>query len=76
MQLGGENTYGDIDERFYGTIEKAYLNALEYIFMNGMEEKFGSKADEIRIDADGFGWGFTDIMNEIYYDYYGEYEED
>jgi len=63
------NEYGDIDERFYDTIERVYINALEYIFKNDLQEKYRDKADEILIKADGTGWGFTDTMNEIYYDF-------
>lgn len=33
-------------------------------------------ANTIRSEADGIGWGFTDIMNEIYYDYYGDFEDE
>lgn len=70
------NEYGDIDERFYDTIGRAYINALEYIFKNDLQEKYRDKTNGIRIKADGIGWGFTDIMNEIYYDYYSDFEDE
>lgn len=70
------NEYGDIDERFYDTIERAYANALKYTFKNGLQGKYSSKANEIRIKADDIGWGFTDTMNEMYYDYYSEFESE
>jgi hypothetical protein len=70
------NTFGDINEQFYGAIEKAYYNALEYIFKNDLEDKFRNKAVEIRNEADGIGWGFTDSMNDMYFDYYSDFEDE
>ncbi|WP_205694145.1 MULTISPECIES: DUF6155 family protein [unclassified Clostridium] len=68
------NEFGDIDERFYNTIERAYNNALEYIFKNDLQEKFKNKADEIKLNTGCIGWGFNENMNEIYYDYYSDFE--
>jgi hypothetical protein len=48
---------------------------LEFIFKKNLQDKFREKANEIRNQADGIGWEFTDGMNEIYYEYYGEEEE-
>lgn len=70
------NEFGDIDERFYGTIEKAYINALEYIFKNNLQKIFRDRADRIRISTNGIGWGFSDNMNDIFYNYYSGVEGD
>lgn len=70
------NEFGDIDERFYGTIEKAYINALEYIFKNNLQEMFRDRVDRIRINTNGIGWGFSDNMNDIFYNYYSGVEGD
>jgi hypothetical protein len=32
--------------------------------------------EKIVIQADGIGWGFTENMNEIYYGYYSDEEDD
>jgi hypothetical protein len=69
-------TFGDIDEKFYIAIERAYTNAIDYIFKNELQDKFWRKADKIRSNADGIGWGFSDNMNDIYFEYFGDIDEE
>jgi hypothetical protein len=70
------NMYGDIDEQFYYAIERAYLNALEYIFKNNLQEQYKDKVNKVHIEAERIGWGFTDSMNEVYFDFYSEFEDE
>lgn len=65
------NIFGDIDDRFYANIEKAYHEALVFICKNGLEEVFFEKAKKIRDNARGIGWGFSDNMDDIYFNYIG-----
>jgi len=62
--------YGDIDEKFYEAIERAYINALEYVHKNDLQEIFVSQAHELKVKSQDIGWGFSDNMADIYYEYY------
>jgi uncharacterized protein YktA (UPF0223 family) len=69
------NAYGDIDGKFYYNIEKAYDSALSYIADNGLLDKYYNYANKILSNADGIGWGFSDNMCEIYYQYFSDFED-
>jgi|ASRP01.1.fsa_nt_gi hypothetical protein len=67
------NSYGDIDEQFYNNISKIYEKALYLIAENNLEEKYLEDCQNIMNDATGIGWGFGDWMDELFYDYFGDF---
>jgi hypothetical protein len=69
------NTYGDIDEPFYNSIERMYERACKLILKEEMTEKFAGRCEKIVKDTRGIGWGFHDMLSQIYFDYI-EMEED
>jgi hypothetical protein len=64
------NAYGDIDENFYFKIENMFSSALDYIFKHNMEKKFEERCLKITINSKGIGWGFSDSMEDLFYDHY------
>jgi hypothetical protein len=66
------NEFGDVDESFCTSIENTFEKALNNFENEGVLEKFREKAEQILKDADGIGWGFRDIVGDIFYSYYDE----
>ena len=62
--------YGDIDEAFYTSLEDMWENALELILQHrglpGVVESQLPKLKKILATAQGFGWGFSDQMNDLF----------
>ena len=70
------DTYGDIDGKFYDTILRAYDKALSYITENNLKEMFIEDADNIRQKTEHMGWGFSVNMDDVFYDYFYEDEDE
>jgi hypothetical protein len=62
--------YGDIDESFYTNLEDMWESALELILqykgLPGVLQNLLPKLKRILTTAQGFGWGFTDQMNDLF----------
>ncbi|MFT9497248.1 DUF6155 family protein [Anaerosolibacter sp.] len=69
------NAYGDIDEIFYTKIENMYDKVLDHISQNNLENIYGKRLSAIKDRCMGIGWGFEDIMVELYYDYFSDDED-
>ena len=64
------STYGDIDEEFYRGLESIYDRALRLISEKDLEGEFFERCKAI-IDGEVYvGWGFHDILQEIYGTYF------
>jgi hypothetical protein len=61
------NTYGDIDETFYNNIARMYERAIDLIVKDNLEDKFERRCQEVMVESRGIGWGFEEIMAELYY---------
>lgn len=70
------NNYGDIDEKFYRSLETSFGQALEYACKNDIREMVKSDAEMLRQKCQGFGWGFSDTINDIFLNYYGNEDEE
>lgn len=70
------DTYGDIDGKFYDTIVRAYDKALSYITENNLKDMFIEDANNIRQKTEHMGWGFSVNMDDVFYDYFYEDEDD
>jgi hypothetical protein len=72
VQSGVQATtqYGDIDEGFYRSLEDMWENTLELILQYqgvlGVLQYQLPKLRRILATAQGFGWGFTDQMNDLF----------
>jgi hypothetical protein len=64
------NDFGDIDENFYSSLENMYVQALSLMRKEGLLDKFASRAKNVMIKTDGIGWGFSDYISDVYYDFY------
>ena len=69
------NDYGDINEQFYSNIVSAYFNAIKYCFENGLDKDYRDEALALMHAGQGIGWGFSDNLRDIYYEYYFEDDE-
>ena len=66
-----QNDYGDMDDPFYNSACNAFAKALSLAKKHGYLEEIRLKVEKaIEIMGDT-GWGFSDSVNQIYYDYYG-----
>ena len=70
------DTFGDIDEKFYNAIVRAYDKALNYIRDKILKELFIEDADNIRQKTHHMGWGFPINMDDVFYNYFYEDEDD
>lgn len=64
------NDFGDIDEPFYNSVASMFRQAgTLYIHMT-KDKGFHDRAEKIRNDTSGIGWGFHDELADIYYNYF------
>ncbi|MEN6414773.1 MAG: DUF6155 family protein [Veillonellales bacterium] len=70
------NSYGDIDDVFYASLGNSFEQALKYGFKHGIADEIRKSAKIVLEKCQGFGWGFSDVIDDIYYTYYDSYEED
>ena len=66
------NMYGDIDEQFYNNIEGMFEKTANYIIKNNLVEIFRDRCKTVYEDSQDIGWGFSDTMAEIYFEYFEE----
>jgi hypothetical protein len=70
--------YGDIDEAFYISLEDMWESALELVLhyqgLPGVLQSQLLKLKGILATAQGFGWGFTDQMNDLFALFMGKLE--
>ena len=58
--------YGDIDEAFYIGLENMWDDALELVLQFQEPQSELPRLKMILKGAQGFGWGFTDQMNDLF----------
>ncbi len=68
-------TYGDINEAFYSSMERMYANAVRLVVDNEMQAEFQERCSAVVDDASGIGWGFYDILCDIYVNNFDEEED-
>ena len=64
------NDFGDISESFYTSVENTFDKSLSYFSKENVLKKYKDKAEQILKEADGIGWGFSDTIGDIYFNYY------
>jgi len=64
------NTYGDIDEPFYNSMETMFEQALKWMKQLNLLASFQSRAEKICAETENIGWGFHDMLGQIYSDYF------
>ena len=60
------NAYGDIDEPFYLSMEGVYQQVVEIIIKANLKDIFEQRCRKIMKDTEDIGWGFHDMLTEIY----------
>jgi hypothetical protein len=60
------NAYGDINEGFYNSMEGMYEKTIELILKYEQKSIFEDRCEKIVDDASGIGWGFSDVLLDMY----------
>lgn len=60
------NDWGDMWETFYDSTCNNFEAAMKYIEANGLQPQFESRIQKILKNCESSGYGFPDIMNQIY----------
>ena len=78
VELGVRFTraYGDIDEAFYQSMSSMYASALQWMVKHGLEVAFRPRAEAIVSATAGIGYGFHDIIEDIFFQWLDEDNED
>lgn len=63
------NEYGDMWEQFYTTLENNFAKAMEFIYENNYLDDFRLRIEEMLKMSEKCGWGFPDILHDIYDEY-------
>ena len=74
VEIGVEytNCYGDINDAFYSSMENMYHRAALFLDENDILDEFEDRCKKIVDDAEGIGWGFPDVLAQIYCEYFLE----
>ncbi len=74
VEMGVDFTleYGDIDEPFYNSIESMYESAAKFVIDNKIENDYLPRFQKIVSDTSDIGWGFHDMLDELYYKYFSK----
>jgi len=62
--------YGDFSEQFYDSAYNNYRTTLEFIAKNNLLDVFKRRAKQCVKWASRCGYGFADVIAEVYYEYY------
>jgi hypothetical protein len=67
--------YGDIDEQFYRSLELMMENTLAALVKEGtkIQDKFYPRLASVVDSASGIGWGYSDYIADLLYQYFPEY---
>jgi len=61
--------YGDMWEQFYDVFERNFEATMKFLQKNNLIERFQPNLDNILKYSKDCGWGFSDAIKEIYYEY-------
>lgn len=61
--------WGDMWEQFYDAAENNFKAAMKFISQYHLQNQFQERIDIILKNCESSGWGFSDTMRDIYYDY-------
>ncbi len=64
--------FGDFSEQFYDSTYNNYKSALEFIAKNNLLEDFKLRAKQCVKWASHCGYGFADVIADVFYEYYQE----
>ena len=72
VEIGIEfsNTYGGIDEAFYSSMESMFEQAMKWMQQCHLNQDFQERAHQICKDTRHIGWGFHEILCDIYDTYF------
>ncbi|MEM7539805.1 MAG: DUF6155 family protein [Chloroflexota bacterium] len=66
-------TYGDMYEGFYNSMESVYSDAIDFVTGTGDDElieELRPRFEKLVYDTVHMGWGYHDMLDELYYNYY------
>ena len=65
------NEYGDMSEQYYTSAVNNYEAALKYLQQNNLLDNFRLRCEDCVKYAEPCGYGFTDEISQLFYEYYG-----
>lgn len=65
------NGWGDLWESFYDSAYTNFVNALKEISRHGLQSHFQKRVDKILANCQSSGYGFPDMMEDAYEEYWG-----
>jgi len=63
--------YGDMSEQFYDSTYNNFVATLKYMKKHGLLSEFKPRVEQCVDWAEPCGYGFSDVMSDAFYDYYG-----
>lgn len=70
MAVKFQDMYGDMDEPFYNSAYNAFSKALSLAEKHGYLQEIKPQIEKIVSIMGDTGWGFSDSINDIFFDYY------
>jgi len=63
--------FGDIDEQFYSSLESMFERIITELKKqpSDIQEKYLKRLEEVVRVGSGIGWGYSDYISDIYYEY-------
>lgn len=65
-------TYGDIHEAFYSSLASSFEQALKLSVKYDIHDEIKEDAEALLEKCQGFGWGFSDYIADLFYEYFDE----
>jgi hypothetical protein len=74
VEMGVDFTleYSDIDEPFYNSMESMYETAAKFVIDSKIEDDYLPRFQKIVSDTSDMGWGFHDMLGELYHQYFSK----
>lgn len=66
--------YGDMSEEFYTSVASNYQAALKFLKNHNLLEEFQLRCEDCVSNSQHCGYGFEDVMQQLYDDYYDQAE--
>ena len=65
-------TYGDIHEAFYNSLVSSFEQALKHSVKYDIYDEITEDAEALLEKCQGFGWGFSENITDVFYEYFDE----
>lgn len=67
--------YGDMCEQYYDSVEGNFKRTLDFLVIHGLWDKYDRRIKQCLDWADPCGWGFPDVLGDMYEEYRVKFDE-